>query len=107
MARIGFIGVGIMGLPMATNILKNNHQLKAFDTNNNQTALIKKEGATIVNTSLEATEDVDFVITMLPNGSIVREVACGEGGIVHSKNKNCRQITDGMTAGVIYVFIYS
>ena len=88
MARIGFIGVGIMGLPMATNILKNNHQLKAFDTNNNQTALIKKEGATIVNTSLEATEDVDFVITMLPNGSIVREVACGEGGIVHSKNKN-------------------
>ena len=38
MAKIGFIGVGVMGLPMATNILKNNHQLKAFDTNTNQTA---------------------------------------------------------------------
>ena len=79
MARIGFIGVGIMGLPMATNILKNNHQLKAFDTNSNQISLIKKEGATIVNTSLEATKDVDFVITMLPNGSIVKDVSCGEG----------------------------
>ena len=88
MAKIGFIGVGIMGLPMATNILKNNHQLKAFDTNKNQTSLIKKEGATIVKSSLEASEDVDFVITMLPNGSIVREVACGKEGIVHSKNKN-------------------
>ncbi len=88
MAKIGFIGVGVMGLPMATNLLKNNHQLKAFDTNTNQTALIKKEGATIVNTSLEATKDVDFVITMLPNGSIVKDVSCGEGGIIHSENKN-------------------
>ena len=43
MAKIGFIGVGVMGLPMATNLLKNNHQLKAFDTNTNQTALIKKK----------------------------------------------------------------
>ena len=88
MAKIGFIGVGVMGLPMATNILKNNHQLKAFDTNTNQTALIKKEGATIVNTSLAATEDVDYVITMLPNGSIVKDVSCGVGGIIHSENKN-------------------
>jgi len=88
MANIGFIGVGMMGLPMAKNLIKNNHTLKVFDTNMDQTKIIQKEGAIVVSNPCETTIDSDFVITMLPNGSIVKEVACGEEGIVHSKNKN-------------------
>ncbi|MEX0348046.1 MAG: 3-hydroxyisobutyrate dehydrogenase [Paracoccaceae bacterium] len=68
--RIGFIGLGNMGAPMAANLVKAGHQLHGFDT-----AAINVEGAIMVETASDAVMGADVVITMLPNGAILRSVA--------------------------------
>ncbi len=68
--KIGFIGLGNMGAPMAANLVKAGHQVKGFDT-----ADVTVEGATSVATAAEAASGADVVITMLPNGAILRAVA--------------------------------
>ena len=70
MARIGFIGVGNMGGPMAANLSKAGHDVTGFDT-----ADVSIEGVTTVASAAEAAKGADVVITMLPNGKILRAVA--------------------------------
>ncbi len=67
---IGFIGLGNMGAPMAVNLAKAGHTVIGFDT-----AGTTAEGATAASTAQEAAEGADVVITMLPNGAILRSVA--------------------------------
>jgi 3-hydroxyisobutyrate dehydrogenase len=68
--RIGFIGLGNMGAPMAHNLAVAGHAVTGFDT-----AGTTADGAQIAQTVQEACEGADFVITMLPNGAILRAVA--------------------------------
>ena len=68
--KIGFIGLGNMGSPMAKNLAAAGHEVVGFDT-----AAITVEGATIAATAVEAASGADVVITMLPNGAILRDVA--------------------------------
>lgn len=68
--QIGFIGLGNMGAPMAANLAKAGHAVKGFDV-----AGTSAEGVTSVGTAQEAAEGADVVITMLPNGSILKAVA--------------------------------
>lgn len=68
--QIGFIGLGNMGAPMAANLAKAGHAVKGFDV-----AGTSAEGVTSVATAQEAAEGADVVITMLPNGSILKAVA--------------------------------
>ena len=68
--KIGFIGLGNMGSPMAKNLAAAGHEVVGFDT-----AAITVEGATIAATAVEAASGADVVITMLPNGAILRAVA--------------------------------
>ncbi|WP_299075072.1 3-hydroxyisobutyrate dehydrogenase [uncultured Ruegeria sp.] len=68
--QIGFIGLGNMGAPMAANLAKAGHQVRGFDT-----AGVVVEGVTQAQTATEAVADTDAVITMLPNGAILRTVA--------------------------------
>ena len=68
--KIGFIGLGNMGSPMAKNLAAAGHEVVGFDT-----AAIAVEGATIAATAVEAASGADVVITMLPNGAILRDVA--------------------------------
>ena len=68
--KIGFIGLGNMGAPMAKNLAAAGHEVVGFDT-----AAITVEGATIAKTAVEAATGADVVITMLPNGAILRAVA--------------------------------
>lgn len=67
---IGFIGLGNMGAPMAHNLAAAGHSLRGYDT-----AGTTAEGVTSVDTAEAACEGADFVITMLPNGAILRRVA--------------------------------
>ncbi|MGJ9711411.1 2-hydroxy-3-oxopropionate reductase [Actinotignum sp. GS-2025c] len=90
--KIGFIGLGIMGKPMAKNLLKAGHELFVNDHNAEAVAEVVEAGATAVANGKEAAEKADLVITMLPNSPHVKAVALGEGGII-----------EGAREGLIYV----
>ena len=68
--RIGFIGLGNMGAPMAHNLAKAGHTVLGFDTQN-----LKVEMVEVVQTARDCADKADVVITMLPNGEILKSVA--------------------------------
>lgn len=68
--KIGFIGLGNMGAPMAANLAKAGHQVTGFDT-----AAVTLENIGTAATAAQAVAGADAVITMLPNGQILRAVA--------------------------------
>ena len=74
MIKIGFIGTGLMGLPMAKNILKAGYNLKAFNRSKNKAAPLKDQGAEISTSIKEAVSDSDVVITMLTDDNAVDEI---------------------------------
>jgi 4-hydroxybutyrate dehydrogenase/sulfolactaldehyde 3-reductase len=77
---IGFIGVGVMGAPMARNLLKAGYQLRVFDVNAAAMAALKENGATPARTPADAAKGMDAVITMLPNGEHVEDALFGRDG---------------------------
>jgi 3-hydroxyisobutyrate dehydrogenase len=82
MARIGFVGVGNMGGPMAINLLKAGHSVKVFDLSADAVALCVAEGAEAVATAPEAASGVGVIVSMLPKGDHVRAVYMGENGVL-------------------------
>jgi 2-hydroxy-3-oxopropionate reductase len=82
MYRIGFIGLGIMGKPMAKNLLKAGYQLVVYDIN---TAAIKEltdSGAVEGSHPSDVASRSEVIITMLPNSPEVKEVVLGKNGII-------------------------
>ncbi len=71
MIKIGFIGTGLMGLPMAKNLLKSGFKLKAFNRSKNKAEPLKEFGAEIAISLEEVVKDNDFIITMLTDDSAV------------------------------------
>ncbi len=86
MARIGFIGLGNMGLPMALNLIKAGHQVEGVDLNPGAIEKLKAAGGSNAELAKVAAARCDVVITMLPAGKHVREVYLGSGGIVENAN---------------------
>ena len=82
MARIGFIGLGNMGLPMAQNLIKAGHALIGFDVSRQQVDKLVATGGAAASGVSQAATDVDCVITMLPAGQQVRECYLGADGVV-------------------------
>ena len=74
MIKIGFIGTGLMGLPMATNILKAGYSLKAFNRSREKADPLKNHGAKISTTIKEVVSDSDFIITMLTDDTAIDAV---------------------------------
>ncbi|WP_271397328.1 NAD(P)-binding domain-containing protein [Salinicoccus roseus] len=72
--NIGFIGLGIMGAPMVKNLLGHRHTVFVNDVNKEAEARVVEQGATSVGSLQEMAERADAIITMLPNGAIVKEV---------------------------------
>ena len=87
MATIGFIGLGNMGGPMARNLVKAGHQLKAFDLSEKAVAGLVEAGAMRAATARDAARGVEFVVTMLPAGDHVRSVYLGEDGLITAADK--------------------
>ena len=82
MARIAFIGLGNMGLPMAVNLIKAGHQVEGVDVNQAAIDKLKAEGGVNVEFAHVAAARADVVVTMLPAGKQVREVYLGNNGVV-------------------------
>lgn len=83
--KIGFIGLGIMGKPMAKNLLKAGHELVVCDFNTANVEEVCAAGnATSAANGAAVASQVDTIITMLPNSPHVKAVVCGEGGILET-----------------------
>ena len=72
--KISFIGTGLMGFPMARNLLKNNYKLNVYNRTLSKAEPLKEFGATILNSLSEASKDSDLVITMLTDDAAVEKV---------------------------------
>jgi len=83
MNKIGFIGLGIMGKPMAKNLLRAGYQLVVYDLNTVSTEELVNSGAIQGKSPSDVASQCEIIITMLPNSPDVREVALGENGIIH------------------------
>ena len=85
MAKIGFIGLGNMGLPMAQNLVKAGHDVAGFDVSEYAADRLGAGGGRRAHSVAEACGDAEVVITMLPAGREVREVYLEEeGGVLAS-----------------------
>jgi 2-hydroxy-3-oxopropionate reductase len=80
--KIGFIGLGIMGKPMAKNLLKAGHEVVCFDVNKDNVENMVAAGASAAASSADVASRVPLVITMLPNSPHVKSVVMGEGGVL-------------------------
>jgi len=80
--RIGFIGLGIMGKPMAKNLLKKGYSLKVFDVRPQPVEELASAGATAAASAAEAARGSEAVITMLPNTPDVEEAVLGPNGVL-------------------------
>ena len=87
MATIGFIGLGNMGGPMASNLAKAGHKVKAFDLSEEALKAVVADGATAVKTAEEAIEGVEFVVSMLPADRHVKGVYLGDNGLINKLSK--------------------
>ena len=82
MARIGFIGLGNMGLPMAINLIKAGHAVTGFDLVPALLDKLSEAGGKVAATAGDAARGAEVVITMLPAGEHVRQVWMHQGGLI-------------------------
>ena len=92
MERIGFIGLGIMGKPMARNLIKEGYSLVVHNRSRGPVEELASEGATPASSPKEVAEHSDLVITMLPDSPDVDQVVTGPGGVV-----------EGVRPGMLFV----
>ena len=87
MAKIAFVGLGIMGKPMSKNLLKAGHSVVVFDVAPAPVADVVSAGATAAKSAKEAASQADVIITMLPDGPEVEAAVLGPGGILEGAAK--------------------
>jgi len=81
MARIGFVGLGNMGLPMARNLAKKGHEVRGYDLSAAAMDAAAEGGVGRAQSAADAARGADFVISMLPAGAHVKDAWLGAGGM--------------------------
>jgi len=84
MNMIGFVGLGRMGRPMASNLSRKGFRLAVHDINRDAVAELELLQAKGVASVAEATRDSEIVVTMLPNSAVVTEIVTGADGILNN-----------------------
>ncbi|CAM2841654.1 3-hydroxyisobutyrate dehydrogenase [Legionella worsleiensis] len=88
MTRIGFIGLGHMGLPMAINLIKAGYHVTGYDLQESALAQFSQAGGTKALTQQEVARNQDVLITMLQTGEQVLKVCKGGNGLFSHANSN-------------------
>lgn len=83
MKKIGFIGLGTMGKPMAQNLLKQGYEVTVYNRTADRAAELIEIGAKQAFTPADAARGADVIITMLSNDQVLTEVFAGPNGIIH------------------------
>ena len=87
--KVSFIGLGVMGYPMAGYISKAGHDVTVFNrTKSKAEKWIKEHKGKLANTPMEAAKDCDFIFTCVGNDNDLREVTLGEKGLFKSAKKD-------------------
>jgi 3-hydroxyisobutyrate dehydrogenase len=88
MANVAFIGLGNMGGPMATNLVKAGHAVVVFDLSQTACNQMQAAGASVAGTAAEAAAGRDYVISMLPAGKHVATTYLGDSGLLGKLDKS-------------------
>ena len=97
MEKIGFIGLGRMGLPMAVNIIKGGYDVHVYDVVASQLEAAIAKGGQGCRSIAEISEKSDILITMLPNSATVREVISGSADAILTHAKKGQLVMDMST----------
>ncbi|UCF95092.1 MAG: NAD(P)-dependent oxidoreductase [Desulfobacterales bacterium] len=89
--KIGFIGLGAMGKPMATNLLRKGYPVRVFDLvlKKDDEAYWRNLGGAIGRSSHDVSEHCEVVVTMLPTSENVRSAVLGNSGVIRGLRKGC------------------
>lgn len=86
--KVGFVGLGIMGKPMAKNLLAAGHELMVYDFNRDAVKEVVDAGAKEAKNGTEIALQTDVVIIMVPNSPHVRSAVFGEGGVAEGADES-------------------
>jgi len=81
---VGFIGLGIMGQPMALNLLQAGFKLRVYNRTAGKAAPLEQAGAAVAISPAEAARDADFVVIIVSDSAAVEEVTLGKGGLLET-----------------------
>jgi 3-hydroxyisobutyrate dehydrogenase-like beta-hydroxyacid dehydrogenase len=82
MTKIGFIGLGTMGRPMAANLLKKGFSVTVYNRSPEKTAELAQLGAAVAASPAEAAQGADVIFTMLSNDAAVLDAVLGDNGVI-------------------------
>jgi 3-hydroxyisobutyrate dehydrogenase-like beta-hydroxyacid dehydrogenase len=85
--RIGIVGLGLMGKAFAANLLRAGFSVRGFDIDEGCMKEFKDQGGTPVSSAAEAARGACWVLTSLPNSTVVREAVLGSGGVVEGSEQ--------------------
>ena len=80
--KLGFVGVGNMGMPMATNLLEDGHQLTIYDINQARVKTLCEMGARLAENPKQLATEVENVFLSLPDHLVSERVMMGQNGIL-------------------------
>ncbi|GHS86320.1 2-hydroxy-3-oxopropionate reductase [Synergistales bacterium] len=86
---IAFVGIGVMGYPMAEHLIDAGYSLRVFNRNSDKCKGLVKKGALLASSLADVMKDADIVFTMLPNEAIVHDVILGDDGLASAAKKDC------------------
>ena len=84
MVQVGYVGLGVMGTPMSSNLLRRGFMVTVFDIDQSKVPPLLELGAKAAGSIAEVSEASDVVITMLPDSPHVEQVVSGPGGLIDS-----------------------
>ena len=87
MAKVAVIGLGIMGLPMAKNLVTAGHQVTGYNRSPEKAQELAQAGGTAAGSVAEAVKDAEVIITMVPDSPDVQDVVEGEDGVFANASK--------------------
>jgi 2-hydroxy-3-oxopropionate reductase len=106
MEKIGFIGLGIMGRPMAKNILKAEYPLFILSSSA-AAAELKRDGATLLDTPAVMAKETDIIITMLPDSPEVESIVIGKGNLLETMKPGALFIDMSTISPAVSITLYN
>lgn len=82
--NVGFIGLGIMGTPMALNLVKAGFNVTVYNRTRSKSDPLEKAGARIAATPADAAHDAEIIVTIVSDTAAMEEVVCGKGGVLET-----------------------
>src|SRR5438874_2610087 len=86
--RLGYVGIGLMGLPMVKRLLSRGHSVTAYDILPEKTEAARAAGAKAAASPMEVCRDVEFVLLNLPTTDAVEAAVFGEKGVSSAIQKS-------------------